>query len=947
VVGDSKGFAERVSGFLEGAGGEALRVANGPGLSRAEWKTRLSSAGEGVQGVLVLSGLDAKPMAELSDDEMGRAGWQGWTTALRVAQALSEQNRRNPARLVLVTCRSQPVGPSSEVSPEQATLWGLGASIAVEHAEWRSLRIDISDAGSDAEASTVVAQMLSGGPEDQVAIRGKERHVPRLVPYAPRRGEVLQYEPAQGRAYALQSEQRGSMEGLVVRSIERRVPQAGEVEIQVESCGLNFLDVLTSLGVLGEESGPYPVRLGGECAGTIVSKGPGVGGLEIGQRVLSLCTGSMSSHVTLGTDLVFGQPPGLTASESATLPVVHATVYYALTRVARLSRGERILIHSAAGGVGQAALQWSQHVGAEIYATAGSEAKRAYLRAQGVKYVADSRTPQFADDILKWTGGEGVDVVLNALSGAFIEKGLSVLRDHGRFVELGKRDYVADKPLHMRPFLRNLSFALVDLRSMIRDRPKVVREVFEEVLGHVAGGVLRPIPHQVFSMADAAEVFREMARGHHSGKWVLNLDPQTDRIATKTSGTVIRPNGTYVVSGGLGGLGLSLARWMSQQGAEHVVLVGRSGVRETWQQEAIARMQASGTQVTVAPGDVGNSAWVQQLLSSVATATHPLRGVVHAAAVLDDGMLEQQTPERFEHVMRPKVGGAWNLHRWTQDEKLDFFVLYSSGASLLGSPGQSNYVAANAFVDALAWYRRQRGLPALSINWGAFSDVGLAAAQANRGARLAERGLSGMTSEQGEEIFGRLASQMQHGPAQVGAMPFNARQWVEFYPQMAGWPYLQELLQRSDTAAARRGDGELLRRLSEGTAAECQEVIAGLVREELNAVLRVPASRITDDTPFKDLGMDSLMGLEVRNRLESSLGVTLPATLLWTYSNLRALAAYLLGRIHPSAPDAAVPSAGPDAKVLHSEALGKMNTLSDQQLFEMAARSLTTEDEVF
>ncbi|XXY47425.1 type I polyketide synthase [Sorangium sp. So ce269] len=364
--------------------------------------------------------------------------------------------------------------------------------------------------------------------------------------------------------------------------------------------------------------------------------------------------------------------------------------------------------------------------------------------------------------------------------------------------------------------------------------------------------------------------------------------PAPERTAI-TKAVTLRPAASYLITGGLGGLGLAVAEWMVSRGARHLVLLGRSGAATPAQQEAVRRIEGAGARVTIGAVDVASRAQLDAFFANVASGLPPLRGVVHAAGVLDDGLVAQQTLARFHRVMAPKAVAAWHLHELTRDLPLDFFVLFSSAVSLIGSPGQANYAAANGFLDALAHHRRHRGLPALSVNWGPFSEVGLAAAESGRGARLEGRGLRSLRPQDGTDVLGRLlSSSSSSSSAQVGIVPLDARQWIEFYPHLAGSPFWSDLILAVKDGALRPGR-EMRESLAGASSGERRGIIERLVKSEIAQVLRSDVARIDVETPFRALGLDSLSGLELRNRLESKLGLSLPATLVWTYADVSAL----------------------------------------------------------
>lgn len=336
------------------------------------------------------------------------------------------------------------------------------------------------------------------------------------------------------RGFLLTLDAPGTFAGMTLRAVRRRPPGRGEVEIEVAAAGLNFLDVLLVLGLIPASlhpAGVPPVPLGLECAGRVVAVGEDVDGFDVGQDVVALGPGSLASHLTTSALLVAPQPRRLSYEQAATIVAAHATAYQALAKAARLAPGERVLIHAAAGGVGMAAIQWAQHIGARIHATAGSSQKREYLRSLGIHHLSDSRSDRFVSEVMAQTAGEGVDVVLNSLAGELLEKSFGLLRDFGRFIEIGKRDCIENTRLGMRPFLKNLTFSLVDLMGMARHRPEQIAALLREIVEHIERGNLNPLPVRCFGICQAEEAFRFMASGQHIGKLVLTMgDPAAQAL---------------------------------------------------------------------------------------------------------------------------------------------------------------------------------------------------------------------------------------------------------------------------------------------------------------------------------------------------------------------------------------------------------------------------------
>jgi epothilone polyketide synthase D len=901
LLGATDGLGAHLGAALRARGHLVLQAA--ADLDTAQSRALLSEAfgGRPPTAVVHLGSLDVGPELDASTVESALS--YGCDSALAMVQALAGMGYRDMPRLWLVTRGAQAVR-GADVSPAQAPLLGLGRTIALEHGDLRCARVDLEGAaGPEGEVDALLGELLADDAEEEIAWRGGERHVARLDRRTPDGERRERIEPAGHRPFRLEIDEPGVLERMTLRACVRRAPSRGEVEIEVQAAGLNFADVMQAMGfAFGLDGGP--VSLGAECAGRIVALGEGVEHLQLHQEVVAFAPFSFASHVTIHELLVAPRPFALTAAEAASLPVVLMTAWRALVHVARLRAGERVLIHSATGGTGQAAMQIARHLGAEIFATAGSPEKRAWLCAQGVRHVMDSRSLEFAEQVLAATDGQGVDVVFNSLSGAAIEASLSALAADGRFIEIGKRDIYADRPMGLGHFKKGISYSHVDLAGLTLRRPELVSGLLDEVMDLVAKGVLQPLPVGSFPIAEASNAFYKMAQARHSGKLVLTVDRRSEvpiRVPAEAPVTV-RPGRTYLLSGGLGGLGLSVARWLAERGASHLVLMGRSGAVSASQQEAIAELAAAGTKVTVARADVADRAQVDAVLRTIPPEL-PLGGIVHAAGLLDDALLAKQDRARFRRVMAPKIQGALNLHSLTRDTPLDFFVMYSSAAGLMGSPGQANYGAANCFLDALAHHRRAHGLPGLSIDWTAFSEVGLAAAQENRGARIASQGMRSLTPAQGLTVLGRL---LESDRTQVGVVPLDLRQWLEFFPAAASSRTLSRLVSAHRSGARRPvGDPAVVKKLAEAAPEKRAALIEEILSKLVTQVLRIPQGKLAVKEPLTGLGMDSLMGLELRNRIEATLGVTVPATLLWTYPTVAALSQHLSkgsGEEAPGAP---------------------------------------------
>ena len=620
-------------------------------------------------GVGPLHILHLRGTAEAAPADPLAAQRHGSFDLLVAVQALIAAGLAASARLTVVTSGAMPMPDRSAgcVRPWQAPLWGLTRTIVNERADISCRLIDLDpEATAAAAGEALVEELLHRDDEDEVLLRGRVRYVPRLT-----RGMA---EPASREAddetgFRLTFAQGEAQEGVVLQGIAIPRPAAGEVTAHVQAAGLNFRDVLQRIGLLPEEAfegGFAGATLGMEFAGEVIAVGDGVDHLRPGDAVFGIARDAFSSHLAAPAYGLFKKPSSMSFEEAATLPVAAITVYYSLHHLARLQKGERILIHGAAGGVGLAAVQYARWVGAEIFASAGSVEKREFLRRIGAQHVVDSRSLAFADDIREITHGEGVDVVLNSVAGDAIHKGLSILRPYGRFVELGKRDFYANSKLGLQPFCNNIQFFGVDLDRLLVDRPALSKQLFAELAPLLDQRVFVPLPHRVFPVARAVEAFRCMQHSRHIGKIVLAMDG-VDRPAIvpgrPETGLQLSPAASYLVTGGRGGFGLATAEWLVRKGARHLAVIGRSETTPPDAAAALERLRQDGAAVHEFAVDVADANQVAELLRRMQREMPPLRGIIHCAAVIQDSSLVNMTEANFHDVLRPKIAGAWNLHQ--------------------------------------------------------------------------------------------------------------------------------------------------------------------------------------------------------------------------------------------------------------------------------------------
>jgi len=924
IFADQGGVAASLAARLEARGnrciivrpcgtpaGEGARSID-PG-SAADYRRLLSESrlpGRCVRGVIHAWSLDAASWDATSAADLSKAEDLGAVSTMLLAQALLGEDP--VPRLWIITRGAQQADVlDRKLSPSQAPVWGLGRALAAEHPEFPCVCVDLDPEIDAAEADALIAELDEPGMEIEVAFRGGERRVARL-----RHKRPIEDDSRVGPSWRLVPELPGTFERFRREPVARAEPGPGEVEIAVEATGLNFRDVL---GVLGLYPGD-PGLLGGECAGRVSAVGAGVTHVRPGDDVLAVASGSFASHVVTRADFVQPRPAGMSAEEGASFPIAFITAEFCLSHLAAMRAGDCVLIHAAAGGVGMAAVKLAKRAGAEVVATAGSEWKRELLRSMGVTHVLDSRSACFADEIMALTNGRGVDLILNSLSGELIEASFRVLARGGRFVEIGKRG-IKD-PQWVRSLNRDLRYFIVDWSA---NDPEVIGGIFARLVGELREGKITSLPRHAFQIEDTERAFRLMAQARHAGKIVVR------HARARPASAAIRRDGTYLVTGGLSGLGLATARWLAEEGAGRLVLVGRRDITPAMA-ASLDELRANGTAVIAKSLDITGEAALDGLLKSIRSEGPPLRGIVHSAGVLDDGVLVQQDRNRFEQVLAPKVRGGWLLDRLTRCDPLDWFVMFSSVASILGSAGQTNYSAANAFLDLLARERSTRGLPGLSINWGAWAEVGMAA---DRGLtdRLAAQGIGAFTASQGLAALARLLADRM---AQVAVLQADWRRFVDRSGRTRQQPFLTELLESAASApdpAAEPPSAELRDQLNEAPAARRKSMVAAFVRERAVRALGIDlASAIDPQTPLSELGLDSLLAVELRNTLGRAFRANLPATLLFDYSTLEALTDYLWNEVLAGEDIEEAQTKAPEIVRTGSAMLADIAELSDEEV---------------
>ncbi|WP_413805383.1 SDR family NAD(P)-dependent oxidoreductase [Streptomyces sp. OE57] len=866
----------------------------------------ISTLDAGAPAPAVVLALEPAEAVHARDGGMAADGLASAERVLELLQSWLAEPRLAEARLVVVTrgavATGDPVGVdlmAESVDVAGAAVWGLVRSAQAEN-PGRFLLLDL-DPQEEVSADLVtdaVARAIDMD-ESQLALRAGRALMPRLVRAAPSAGLAA---PMGQSAWRLGLDGAGTVDSVrPVACPEALEPlREGQVRIDVHAAGVNFRDALMVLGMYPGDA----VFGGSEGAGVVREVGPGVTGLAVDDRVMGLFEGAFGPLAVADARTVVPIPEGWTFRQAAAAPVVFLTAWYGLVELGGLQAGERVLIHAATGGVGTAAVRIARHLGAEVYATA-SPAKHGVLEEMGIDQAhrASSRDPDFEEAFREATGGRGVDVVLNSLAGEFVDASLRLLREGGRLLEMGKTD-IRDPELIAAEH-PGVMYRVYDL---IADAgPDRIGEMLGELGELFASGVLEPPPVRAWPLSRAREALRCLSQARHTGKLVLDVPAP------------VEPDGTVLITGGTGTLGARVAEHLVRsRNIRHLLLVSRSGPDAPGAKELVARLADLGADVRIAACDIGDAAQVAEVLGGVDPA-HPLTGVVHAAGALDDAMLPSQDPKRLARAWAAKAAAAAHLHTATAHLRLGMFVLFSSFASDLGTPGQANYASANAFCDALAARRQAAGLPGLSVAWGLWAATsGLTARLADADlARMARLGIKANSTAEGLAL---LDAACHHGHPHLLALHLDTGSLAAQAPGTLPTP-LRALAtvggggRARPTAAAGGPNTDWAGRLTGLPPAEQHRLLLNLVRTQAATVLgHADPGVVQPDASFKDLGFDSLTAVELRNRLAAATGLRLPAALVFDHPEAAALAEHLRRELSP---DGEPGAPGPEAAQPH------------------------------
>ncbi|MGW0786701.1 SDR family NAD(P)-dependent oxidoreductase [Streptomyces sp. NPDC002911] len=775
----------------------------------------------------------------------------------------SLQGRTSP-QLWLIT---RPTGlfpaPEQPTHTEDAAVWAACRTLANERPDLGVRRLSWQRTGeAAADAHRLAGELLAAtgddasAQEDEIILTAHGRFVPRQVQHAENEPPAA---PA-GTPFILEARNPSLHRRLIWRQMDSPRPGPGEVAIEMRAVALNYRDPMRANGLLppeAVENSPLGRGLGTDGAGIVRAVGPDVHDLKPGDRVCGLVPAALASHATTPAVAVVRIPDGMSFAEAATFPVAFLTVHHTLVNQACLARGETVLVHGGAGAVGLAVLQCARNRGARVIATAGTETKRDLLRTLGAEHVLDSRSLDFVPQVRELTGGQGVDVVVNSLSGEAVAHNLDLLRPNGRFIELGKRDIYLNMPMTLRPFQRSLTFNAFNLDAVM-DSPALRSRLISDFGDQISCRAYQPLPHTIYPAARAEEAFHLLQHSRHTGKVVITFDPLDEPVLVEPApGTLTLDNdSTYMITGGLGGLGAATAHWLAGHGARHLALLSRRGPDAPEASALLQQLTDRGVHATAYAVDVTDEIALRQVIHTVDATGHQLRGIVHAAMHMDDAPQSELTDDRFAAVLAPKAAGAALLDRLTTDRSLDLFLTYSSVSATIGNPGQAAYAAANAYLEALTRARRSVGRTGTALAWGPISETGYVARSGMETA-MTERGLELLTPAEALATAGHL---MAAGTDVAGAGRYRWGTARHLLPALAS-PRFARLAPSSSIASA-DGRDELLRTLADLPADEAVRKITDTLGHLLAGVLQTDRDDMDPTRPVTDFGLDSLLGMQ-------------------------------------------------------------------------------------
>lgn len=829
------------------------------------------------QGIVFAWGLDLVGNDGLNSATIVQSEDNGSMTLMNIMRKLNEtQYKENPTIWNLFS-GTQTVGGSPElVNLSQMGLRGVSRVCLNEFSNYRTTLVDFSTEVQDSEIDVFVDEIFANDKVDEVAFRGRKRYVAKLERISTDNiAEKSQRDvSAEGSPYTATISEYGVLDNITLRENSRKAVPENQVEIQVKAAALNFRDIMMAMGLLSPEAvegGLYGRNFGLECSGVVSAVGSGVTDLKVGDEVMACSQASIGGFTYAWQNHVVKKPANLDWNQASSLPIVYLTAYYALIYQCRIEKGEKVLIHAAAGGVGIAAINIANAVGAEVFATVSTQDKRDYIIGLGVKpeNIMNSRTLEFADDIMAKTDGYGVDIVINSIAGEAIYKSVRCLAAYGRFVEIGKTDIYRNSKLGLKPFGNNISYFGVDIDRFLGQRVEKAGKMMKECMEYFVDNNFLPHPCESFPVSRLADAFQFLGGARHIGKVVVAMEGNV-KIAPPEEIQFVE-NGTYMITGGASGFGLEVANWMTTKGCNNLALFSRSGTTKSEHEaEVVQGMIDRGVNVYMAKGSVDNQEDVTRIFKYIEDNMPPLKGIQHAAMVLDDGAVPDVTRDRYIRAFTPKAVGCWLLHEASKSLDLDHFLSYSSISSIYGNPGQVSYVGANQFLDNFSHWRRAQGLPATTVNWGVIGEAGFVHRSGTVGGLLFKQGWKQFTIK---DATGIIEQMFLNNPVQRMAADCDWKVIGGFFPHSSNSSRFGHLVNEEELNAGSgggSGDGALKAQILDSKPEEQLDILLIQLKDTFARVLGTVADKLSTSEPVTKYGLDSLMANQIRNWVQSS-----------------------------------------------------------------------------
>ena len=848
-----------------------------------------------LSGIVYLWPLDALEPTKLTSKSLRENEEKLSIPLIYLSSLLEADFQQSQIRLWIVTSGCQKL--SDDVAPihlTQSSCIGIGRTIISEFPNLQCNLIDVSLNFNDSEMDRLVDLSRIDCWGEELAIRSSKVYASRLqeLDLDQARSRLVKTVPSMQHNFQSDVQELQKFNSPVFQ--ENKFSRLGEseVRIHVKNWGLNFRDVMIAMRFLEPEAiqgGFFAFNIGGEFAGIVHEVGKKVTKCKVGDRMIGCWPSTFPSFVDLPEENVVRIPARLSFGQATGLPIMLATAYQGLAEHAKLAKGERVLIHSAAGGVGLLAVQIAQAIGAEVFATAGSQEKWNYLENLGVKNIYNSRKLEFASQIRADTQGRGVDVVLNSLSGRAMHKSFECLAPFGRFIEIGKNDIFRNSSIGLRNLSKNISYFVLDLDGMLKHRFNVFVKSFQEAVQFFEENQLEPHPIKMYPITKVKDAIRFMSSGQHIGKVVIENSGNIDLLPPKK--VSFHTNASYLITGGCSGLGLQIAQWMVKKGAGTLILVSRGGPKTPEDCAAIEAMNIDSTKVLVEQADVSNFKEIRRVIKKVRKNCPPLRGIHHAAMVINDGIIPEMTMEKYFSVFLPKAVGCWNLHQLTDTMDLDFFVNHSSISSIIGNPGQVNYNAANSFLDAFSRFLRSFCRYSITINWGVLGEYGYVSRNRDLKDRLATLGMSATTSKEALEILERV---LVEKPEQSIVTKMDWQRISEFIPSFGKSSRFQKVIEVSSSTEKFHTRGSLSAQVFKLTESERLDFVLKEMIVVVAKIIGSESEKLDSNIPVLDLGLDSLMAAQIRNWVKDEFGINFPLLDLMKNPTIKELGIQLL-----------------------------------------------------